>query len=155
MGCNSTYDGTINQESHSDFYVALDDHSCVALVAHNRKPIHIPLKQFATPEMKKHPGWELVFDYELPPRFRDLYEQEKQKGNFLQLVSPTRTKGIRELYSENGIVKPRPPGPYTEIDERKQDAIEGEWVLIVDGPGAGRTVCVDPRDIRPRWGPSL
>lgn len=154
-GCNSTYDGTINADSHSEFYVALDDQSCVALVAHNRKPIHLPLKQFATPEMKKHPDWQLVFDYELPPMFRDLYEQEKNKGKFLQLVSPARMKGIRELYSEDGIVKPRPPGPYTEIDERKRNAIEGEWVLIVDGPLTGRTVCVDPRDLMSRWGPSL
>jgi hypothetical protein len=152
-GCDSTYDGTINPDSHRDFYVALDDQSCVALVAHNRKPIHTNLKQFATPEIKKHADWELAFDYELPARFRDLYEQEKKKGKFLQLVSPARTKGIRELYSENGIVKPRPPGPYTIIDERKRNAIEGEWVLIVDGPLAGSAVCVDPGDVRPRWGP--
>jgi len=67
-GCTSTYDGTINPESHSDFYVVLDDQSCVALVAHNRKPIHIPLKQFATPEVKKNPHWELmaVCKYPLP-----------------------------------------------------------------------------------------
>jgi hypothetical protein len=103
--------------------------------------------------VKKNPDWELVFDYELPTVFKDLYEQEKKKGKFVQLVSPARTKGIREVYSENGIVKPRPPGPYTEIDERKRNAIEGERVLIVDGPLAARTVCVDPRDIRPRWGP--
>ena len=83
-GCGSTYDGTIIPDSHRNFYFALDDQSCVALVAHNRKPIHIPLKQFVTPEMKKHPDWELAFDYELPPMFRDLYEQEKKKGKFLQ-----------------------------------------------------------------------
>jgi len=152
-GCDSTYDGTINPDSHHDFYVAVDDQSCVALVAHNRKPIHIPLKQFVTPEIEKNPDWELVYDYELPPKFRDLYEEEKKKGKFLQLVSPARTKSVREVYSENGIVKLRPPGPYTEIDERKRNAIEGEWVLIVDGHLAGRTVCVDPRDIRSRWGP--
>src|SRR5271170_8009164 len=118
-GCDSTYDGTINPDSHRDFYVAMDDQSCVALVAHNRQPIHIPLKQFATPEIKKHPGWELVFDYELPPKLKDLYGQEKKEGKFLLLVSPTRTKGIREMYSENGIVKPRSPGPYTQLDERR------------------------------------
>lgn len=153
VGCESSYDGTINPDSHRNFYVALDDQSCVALVAHNQKPIHTHLAQFATPEIKKHPDWELAFDYELPPPLKDLYEQEKKKGKFLQLVSPARTKGIRELYSENGVVKPRPPGGYTVIDERKRNALKGEWVLIVDGRLAGNTVCVDPGDIRPRWGP--
>ena len=153
VGCDSSYDGTINPDSRRDFYVALDGQSCVALVAHNRQPVHIPLKQFVTPEMKKHAGWELVFDYELPAKFRDLYEQEKNEGKFLPLVSPTRTKHIREMYSEDGIVRPRSPGPYTQLDERRKNAVVGAWVLIVDGPLAGRTVCVDPRNITRRWGP--
>ncbi len=152
-GCDATYDGTISSNPHSDVYVAMDDQSCVALAAHNRKPIHDPVKQFATPKVKRTPGWELVFDYELPPKFKDLYEQEKKKGKFLQLVPPVKIKAIREVYSENGIVKPRPPGPYTEIDERRRNAVEGEWVRIVDGPIAGKTVCVDPGVITPRWGP--
>lgn len=151
-GCDATYDGTISSNSHSGVYVAIDDQSCVALAAHNRQPIHDPIKRFAPPEVKRVPGWELVFDYELPPKFKDLYEQEK-KGKFLQLISPVKIKAIREVYSENGIVKPRPPGSYTEIDERRRNAVEGEWVRIVDGPFAGKTVCVDPGVITPRWGP--
>lgn len=147
-GCG--YDGTINPRPNHESLVALDDLSCVALVAHNTPPIHV--KEFIPPDFKQqHPNWEQMFEHELPPSFKALYEREKKEGKFIPISSPARTKTLHGVYSENGEVKQAPKRPYTLLDERKRNVIKGVWVLIASGPLEGRTVCADPRDINTRW----